>query len=85
MSSPERIAVYDSRGEAYHRAFQVFLDHTDQKAVARAWLDRLVESLPARRVFIDAGAGDETWCIFDNTMHGAAIAHALEVQAALER
>jgi len=57
MAEPT-IQVFDSRGEAYHRAFQVFLDHTDQKVKAKAWLDRLVGSLPARRVLIDAGAGN---------------------------
>jgi SAM-dependent methyltransferase len=54
----DTINLYDSLSGAYHRAFQVFLDHTDQKATAHAWLDRLVRSLPARRVFVDAGAGN---------------------------
>src|SRR5262249_35509201 len=54
----DTISLYDSLGADYHRAFQVFLDHTDQKATAHAWLDRLVRSLPARRGFIDAGAGN---------------------------
>jgi SAM-dependent methyltransferase len=58
MSDTPRIHVYDSQGEAYHRAFQVFLDHTDQKTNARRCLDGLVASLQARRVFIDAGAGN---------------------------
>ena len=53
----DSIKLYDSRSGDYQQAFKVFLDHTDQKATAHAWLDRLVESLPARRVFIDAGAG----------------------------
>jgi SAM-dependent methyltransferase len=58
MGDSEPVAVYDSQSSAYHRAFQVFLDHTDQKAKAREWLDRLVEGLPSRQVFIDAGAGN---------------------------
>jgi hypothetical protein len=58
MSEADRVQVFDSQGEPYHRALQVFLDHTDQKAAARARLDRLVAGLPARRVFIDAGAGN---------------------------
>src|SRR5262245_36989093 len=58
MSAPRRVHVYDSQGTDYHRAYQVFLDHTNQKTTARTWLDRLVQSLPARRVFIDAGAGN---------------------------
>jgi SAM-dependent methyltransferase len=52
------IQVYDSQGKAYHDAFAVFLQHTDQKLKAREWLDRLVQSLPRRRVFIDPGAGN---------------------------
>jgi SAM-dependent methyltransferase len=52
------VRAYDSQSEAYHQAFAVFLAHTDQKVNARAWLDRLVQTLPARRVFIDAGAGN---------------------------
>jgi SAM-dependent methyltransferase len=57
MDDSSKIRVYDSQTKAYHDAFQVFLDHTDQKVNARAWLDRLVESIPSRRLFIDAGAG----------------------------
>jgi SAM-dependent methyltransferase len=56
--SEQKIQVYDSRSEAYHRAFQVFLDHTDQKRNARSRLDRLMQQLSARRVFVDAGAGN---------------------------
>jgi SAM-dependent methyltransferase len=58
MKDVERVRVYDSQSVAYHQAFQVFLDHTDQKVNARRWLDGLVQSLPARRVFLDAGAGN---------------------------
>jgi SAM-dependent methyltransferase len=58
MSDQPKIQVYDSQSEAYHRAFQVFLDHTDQKTNARSGLHRLVQQLPARRVFVDAGAGN---------------------------
>jgi SAM-dependent methyltransferase len=52
------IAVYDSQSREYHRAFQVFLDHTDQKLQAQKWLTDLIDRLPSRRVFIDAGAGN---------------------------
>ena len=31
MASSDSIAVYDSQSREYHHAFQVFLDHTDQK------------------------------------------------------
>lgn len=58
MIQPELIRVFDSQGEDYKRAFQVFLDHTDQKRNAKRLLQRLVDDLPARKVFIDAGAGN---------------------------
>jgi hypothetical protein len=58
MTQPETIRVFDSQGEDYKRAFQVFLDHTDQKRNAKRFLQRLVDGLPVRRVFIDAGAGN---------------------------
>lgn len=58
MMQLERIRVFDSQGEDYKRAFQVFLDHTDQKRNAKRWLRQLVDGLPARNVFIDAGAGN---------------------------
>ena len=58
MTQPEPIRVFDSQGEDYKRAFQVFLDHTDQKRNAKRLLQRLVDDLPERKVFIDAGAGN---------------------------
>ena len=58
MAQPERIRVFDSRGEDYKQAFQIFLDHTDQKRNAKRWLQGVVEKLSARKVFIDAGAGN---------------------------
>src|SRR5215467_3920117 len=58
MARAETIAIYDSQSREYHQAFQVFLDHTDQKLKAQQWLSDLVDSLPSRRVFIDAGAGN---------------------------
>jgi SAM-dependent methyltransferase len=54
----ETIAIYDSLSPEYHRAFGVFLDHTDQKLKAQAWLKNLIDGLASRRVFIDAGAGN---------------------------
>jgi trans-aconitate methyltransferase len=51
------VKTYDSLSEDYQQAFRLFLDHTDQKTRARRWLDAMVEALPARRTFIDAGAG----------------------------
>jgi len=59
MKPPEPlVCVYDSCGEPYRRAFQVFLDHTDQKSKALTWLEIQVASLSQRGVFIDAGAGN---------------------------
>jgi len=58
MRQADTIRVFDSQGEDYQRAFQVFLDHTDQKRNAKRWLQQVVEGLPARHVFIDAGAGN---------------------------
>ena len=58
MARAETIAVYDSQSREYHDAFQVFLDHTDQKLKAQEWLSDLVDRLPSRRVFVDAGAGN---------------------------
>ena len=58
MVNGRPIAVYDSQTQEYHRAFQIFLDHTDQKLKAHKWLNDLVDRLPRRRVFIDAGAGN---------------------------
>jgi hypothetical protein len=55
---PEAIRVFDSQSEDYKHAFQVFLDHTDQKRNAKRVLQALVDDLSARRVFIDAGAGN---------------------------
>src|SRR6185503_8608209 len=57
MIDQERVRIFDSQGEAYKQAFQIFLDHTDQKRNARRWLQQVVDGLPARKVFIDAGAG----------------------------
>ena len=54
----ESIQVFDSQGEAYKRAFQTFLDHTDQKRNAKRFLQKLVDDLPNRNVFIDVGAGN---------------------------
>jgi SAM-dependent methyltransferase len=57
MSDRNLVNVYDSQGEEYGRAFGVFLAHTDQKVKAAAWLEREVDGLATRGVFIDAGAG----------------------------
>ena len=58
MTDQERVHIFDSQGQAYKQAFQIFLDHTDQKRNAKRWLQQVVDGLPARKVFIDAGAGN---------------------------
>lgn len=58
MTDQEHVRVFDSQGEAYKQAFQIFLDHTDQKRNAKRWLQQIVDRLPTRKVFIDAGAGN---------------------------
>ena len=56
--SEERIRVFDSQSDAYKRAFQVFLQHTDQKRNAHKRLEALIGGLRFKRTFIDAGAGN---------------------------
>jgi ubiquinone/menaquinone biosynthesis C-methylase UbiE len=58
MTAHECIRIFDSQGAAYKEAFQIFLDHTDQKRNARRWLQQVVDTLPTKRIFIDAGAGN---------------------------
>ncbi len=38
--------------------FEIFLNHTDQKLKAQQWLNDLVDRLPCKDIFIDAGAGN---------------------------
>ena len=57
MNRATAVDVYDSQTSRYHQAFQVFLNHTDQKDTARYWLNGHVGRLPQRCVLIDAGAG----------------------------
>jgi hypothetical protein len=60
MNDIARMNVFDSQSEAYQHAFGVFLEHTDQKRKAQEWLDRFVQRLSSREVFVDAGAGNGT-------------------------
>lgn len=76
MIDEERVRVFDSQGEAYKQAFQIFLDHTDQKRNAKRWLEHVVERLPVRKVLIDAGAG--------NGEVTRTLAHAFERTIAIE-
>lgn len=76
MINEERVRIFDSQGEAYKQAFQIFLDHTDQKRNAKRWLQQVVDGLPARKVLIDAGAG--------NGEVTRTLAHAFERTIAIE-
>ena len=58
MALSDNIQIFDSQSASYKHAFQTFLDHTDQKRNAKRWLEQIVDTLPSRRVFIDAGAGN---------------------------
>nr|WP_240449186.1 methyltransferase domain-containing protein [Streptomyces harenosi] len=46
--------------DAYRRALGRFLAGSDEKAVAHAYLDRVVAALPRRRVLLDIGPADGT-------------------------
>ena len=45
MTHQERIRIFDSQGEAYKQAFQIFLHHTDQKRNAKRWLQEVVDQI----------------------------------------
>lgn len=53
-----RIKVFNSHSKDYHQAFQVFLNHTDQKQKAKEWLETFIRKLHHKHVFLDAGAGN---------------------------
>ncbi|WP_158101866.1 class I SAM-dependent methyltransferase [Streptomyces swartbergensis] len=46
--------------ESYREAFSRFLAGTDEKITTHSYLQGIVQSLPARRVFLDVGAADGT-------------------------
>jgi len=54
----ESVQVFSSVTPDYHRAFQCFLDHTDQKHKAKQWMEIFVGTLPQKKLFLDAGAGN---------------------------
>ena len=83
MARAETITVYDSQSREYHQAFQVFLDHTDQKLKAQQWLNNLIDHLPSRHVFIDAGAGNGKVTAWFTERFGRTI--AIEPNASLRR
>src|SRR5207244_650860 len=55
---PRYVRAFVSNTPEYHQAFKTFLDHTDQKDKALAWLSRQIGRLRRRRVLIDVGAGN---------------------------
>jgi SAM-dependent methyltransferase len=55
---PDRVRAFESNTPEYHQAFKTFLDHTDQKDKALAWLSQQISSLRRRQVLIDVGAGN---------------------------
>lgn len=55
---PQTVQIYRSNTKEYHDAFQVFLNHTDQKTKAKKWLEACIAKLQSRKIFIDAGAGN---------------------------
>ena len=57
MLKSESIQVFDSQGEAYKRAFQIFLDHTDQKRNAKRFLQKLIDGLSNPHSFYRRGRG----------------------------
>ena len=57
MTGPRTVRSFVSSSPEYHRAFQAFLAHTDQKDKARDWLRHEVDGLANRSVMIDAGPG----------------------------
>src|SRR5262249_62419442 len=57
MTGPRTVRSFVSSSPEYHRAFQAFLSHTDQKDKAREWIRHEVDGLANRTVMIDAGAG----------------------------
>jgi len=83
MAKGPTIAVYDSQSREYHLAFQIFLDHTDQKLQAQKWLTALIDGLPSRGVFIDAGAGNGKVTAWFTERFGQTI--AIEPNASLRR
>lgn len=74
-NSSDPVTIYNSQTEKYHQAFQVFLDHTDQKTKARERLDEVVRSLTQKNVFIDAGAGNGKVTAWFTDVFGRTIAN----------
>ncbi|APU16930.1 MULTISPECIES: class I SAM-dependent methyltransferase [Actinoalloteichus] len=75
------LPALDPAGEGYQEAFAAYLAHSDEAAVTRPRLDRIVASLPERLEFIDVGAGfgrTVRWFV-DSFAHVVAIEPNLEL------
>ncbi|MGW1597972.1 class I SAM-dependent methyltransferase [Streptomyces sp. NPDC002343] len=55
-----RDSITGTDDDAYREAFETFLAGSDEKTVTQAYLRQVVDRLPARRVFLDIGAGQGT-------------------------
>jgi hypothetical protein len=51
------INVYESHSNQYVQAFELYLRHSSEQQKTIQWLKQLVERLPSKRLFVDAGAG----------------------------
>ncbi|WP_221360234.1 class I SAM-dependent methyltransferase [Streptomyces beigongshangae] len=62
MDGPNGVKAGDLQADedAYREALSRFLAGTDEKTTTHAYLQRIVEQLPARRVLLDVGAADGT-------------------------
>ena len=74
MTGPRTVRSFVSSSPEYHRAFQAFLAHTDQKDKAREWLRHEVNGLANRSVMIDAGAGSGKLTSWLTPLFGTVIA-----------
>ena len=82
MTGPRTVRSFVSSSPEYHRAFQAFLAHTDQKDKAREWLRHEVDGLANRSVMIDAGAGSGKLTSWLTPLFGTVI--AIEPNPSLE-
>ena len=52
------ITAFDSNSKQYSQYFQWFLESTNQKQLAREWLNQYLNQLPPRETCLDIGAGN---------------------------
>ena len=53
MIKTDQVQVFRSNTDEYHHAFQVFLDHTDQKIKAKERLDKIIQTVPSYVTTLD--------------------------------